>query len=166
MKKYLGALALALALSSCSTDVPLDNNSSGEAETALQVSNYPYSSDERQLEQAINQHRQNIGLAPLQTVDFVSAKSQEHNHYMISQNVVNHDNFETRAQAIMETMSASLVHENVAYNYITASSVLAAWLSSPDHKANIEGDFTHFGFSVTVNAATGKKYYTNIFVKA
>ena len=30
---------------------------------------------------------------------------------------------------------------------------------------NIEGDFTHFGISVKTNPTTGKKYYTNIFMK-
>ena len=37
-------------------------------------------------------------------------------------------------------------------------------LNSAGHKANIEGDFTHFGISIRTNAE-GKKYYTNIFVK-
>ena len=32
--------------------------------------------------------------------------------------------------------------ENVAYGY-AASSVVAAWMASPGHKANILGDFTH-----------------------
>ena len=57
-----------------------------------------------------------------------------------------------------------IVSENIAYNYNSAQSVLTAWLNSPTHKQNIEGDFTDFGISIRVNS-TGKKYYTNIFVK-
>ncbi|MFM2214454.1 MAG: hypothetical protein RL427_1822, partial [Bacteroidota bacterium] len=29
----------------------------------------------------------------------------------------------------------------------------------------IEGDFTHFGVSVTSDPVTGRKYYTNMFMK-
>jgi uncharacterized protein YkwD len=38
-------------------------------------------------------------------------------------------------------------------------------LNSASHKENIEGNFTHFGIAIRENATTGKKYYTNIFVK-
>jgi uncharacterized protein YkwD len=38
-------------------------------------------------------------------------------------------------------------------------------MNSPTHKANIEGDFTHIGISVTADPVTGRKYYTNMFMK-
>ncbi|MNY65131.1 hypothetical protein D3C86_2023500 [compost metagenome] len=62
-------------------------------------------------------------------------------------------------------LGAKRVGENVAYNYKTPEAAVRAWLDSPGHKENIVGDYTHFGLSVTTDAATGKKYYTNIFVK-
>jgi uncharacterized protein YkwD len=42
---------------------------------------------------------------------------------------------------------------------------LNAWLASPSHKANIEGDHTHFGIAIKENPANGRKYYTNILPK-
>ncbi|MFZ4679488.1 MAG: CAP domain-containing protein [Flavobacterium sp.] len=65
----------------------------------------------------------------------------------------------------MKYLGAKRVSENIAFNYQTAESAMSAWLNSPGHKANIEGDFTHFGISITADEATGKKYYTNMFIK-
>ena len=56
------------------------------------------------------------------------------------------------------------VGENVAYAYSSAQSVVNAWLNSPSHRSNIEGDFTDFDISAEQNE-DGKWYYTNIFIK-
>ena len=84
---------------------------------------------------------------------------------MISRKVVNHDLFPQRSENIIEVLGAVKVNENVAYNFVSSSSALNAWLNSPGHKENIEGNFTHFGISIREDAETGKKYYTNIFIK-
>jgi uncharacterized protein YkwD len=84
---------------------------------------------------------------------------------MIANNVVNHNDFVARSENIMSVLGAKTVSENIAFNYSTAQSALNAWLASPGHKENIEGNFTHFGISIRENPATGKKYYTNIFAK-
>jgi len=83
---------------------------------------------------------------------------------MISNNVVNHDDFVSRSENIMKVLGAKNVAENIAFNYNSPQGALDAWLKSPGHKANIEGNFTHFGLAIRVNAE-GKKYYTNIFAK-
>ena len=54
---------------------------------------------------------------------------------------------------------------NIAYNYNSAQGAFDAWMNSPGHRENIEGDFTHFGLSIRENPVNGRKYYTNIFVK-
>ena len=84
---------------------------------------------------------------------------------MITNNVVSHDDFVARSEDIMKKVGAKTVAENIAYNYATPKAALNAWLNSPGHKENIEGDFTHFGIAVRENTTTGKKYYTNIFIK-
>ena len=84
---------------------------------------------------------------------------------MIKNNVVNHDLFDQRSQNIIQVLGATKVNENVAFNYVSADTALQAWLASPGHRANIEGEFTHFGISIRENSVTGKKYYTNIFIK-
>jgi uncharacterized protein YkwD len=129
------------------------------------VQNYDYNSSELELADLINEYRVSLGLNPLQLINHVSYKSEEHNAYMIARKVVNHDLFPQRSENIIEVLGAVKVNENVAYNFVSSNSVLNAWLNSPGHKKNIEGNFTHFGISIRVDAETGKKYYTNIFVK-
>jgi len=129
------------------------------------IQNYDYNSSELQLADLINEHRVSLGLNPLQLINHVSYKSEEHNAYMIARKVVNHDLFPQRSENIIEVLGAVKVNENVAYNFVSSSSALNAWLNSPGHKENIEGNFTHFGISIRTDAETGKKYYTNIFIK-
>lgn len=149
---------LVLTLVSCS------KNDSEEATPEL-VTNYDYSADELDLANRINAYRVSVGKNSLQLINHVSFKSFEHNEYMIQNNVVNHDYFDERANNIIQVLGAVRVGENIAYNFSTPNSALNAWLNSPGHKQNLDGDYTHFGISITVNPETGKKYYTNIFYK-
>jgi len=154
-------IALVFTLVSCS------NNSNEDTSTVDKtlVTNYNYSTEELQVAQLINDYRVSQGLSPLEIVNHISFKSLEHNEYMIDNNVVNHDLFAERAENIKEVLGATKVGENIAYNFSTPGSVVNAWLNSAGHKANIEGDYTHFGISIAVNPDTGKKYYTNMFMK-
>jgi len=129
------------------------------------ITNYDYSQEELKLGELINEYRVSQGLNALEIVNHISYKSQEHNEYMIDNNVVNHDYFEQRSNNIIHVLGAVKVGENIAFNFSTPNSALNAWINSPGHKANIEGSYTHFGVSITVNPETGKKYYTNIFMK-
>ncbi len=145
---------------SCSSDSDELTNTSSQL-----ITNYVYSDDEIQLFDAINSYRIEQGLNPLILINHISYKSQEHNLYMIEKNVVNHDYFFERSNNIIEVLGAVKVAENIAYNYNNANSVLYAWLNSPDHKKNLDGNYTHIGISITVNATNGKKYYTNMFMR-
>lgn len=129
-----------------------------------QVVDYTYSSFELEALASINLYRVSIGLNKLEQNNYISYKSEEHNNYMIKNNSVNHNGFVARSENIMKVLGAKSVAENIAYNYKTIQGVLDAWIKSPRHKKNLEGDFTHFGISIRENAE-GKKYYTNIFVK-
>ena len=159
MFRALLLLAIVFTTVSCSSD---------ESETATKeavVTNYNYNQVELRIVQLINNHRKNLGLNELQVINHISYKSEGHNEYMIEKQVISHDGFQQRSQSIINTLGAEKVAENVAYNYITAESVVAAWLNSPGHRQNIEGDFTHFGISASTDSETGKRYYTNIFMK-
>jgi uncharacterized protein YkwD len=150
-----------ITMNSCSSDVsatPSNTNSKMIAE-------YSYTILENQTMDLINKYRISIGLNSLQQISYVSLKSEEHDNYMIANNVVNHNDFVARSEDIMKVVGAKTVGENIAYNYNTAQAAFDAWLASSVHKANIEGDFTHFGISIRTNPTTGAKYYTNIFVK-
>jgi uncharacterized protein YkwD len=132
---------------------------------AEQVTIYSYNTIEIETMNLINAHRVSKGLNPLEKINHMSYKSEEHVFYMIANNVVNHNDFVARSENIMKTLGAKSVSENIAYNYNTPQAVLNAWLASSGHKENIEGNFTHFGIAIKADPVTGKKYYTNIFAK-
>ena len=160
MFRALLPLAIVFTMVSCSSDSAEESSSNNKL-----VTSYNYNDSEMKLITAVNNYRQSIGLNSLQVINHISYKSQEHNIYMIDNKLVNHDYFQQRANNLIEVLGATKVGENIAYNYQTPESAMSAWLNSPDHKANIEGDFTHLGISVTVDETTGKKYYTNMFIK-
>jgi len=55
------------------------------------------------------------------------------------------------------------IGENVAYGARSASEVMALWMNSPDHRANIlSGAYTHFGGGIGW-AADGTTYWTQDF---
>lgn len=147
---------------SCSSDASTTPTSRVSSETKT---DYSYNISEIQTMDLINNYRLRIGLNSLQKINYISLKSEEHDNYMITNNVVNHDDFVARSEDIMKVVGAKTVGENIAYNYSTSQAAFDAWLASSGHKANIEGDFTHFGISIRINPTNGTKYYTNIFVK-
>lgn len=163
--KLLRALllvAVICTMNSCSSEA---SEAATVDASSQKVVNYSYNAIEIETMDLINAYRVSIGLNPLEKINHMSYKSEEHDNYMIANNVVNHNDFVARSENIMKTLGAKTVSENIAYNYSTPQAVLNAWLASPGHKENIEGNFTHFGIAIKENPATGKKYYTNIFAK-
>ncbi|MCA6422771.1 MAG: CAP domain-containing protein [Flavobacterium sp.] len=160
MFRALLPLAIVLTMVSCSSD-----ETSGTVEDKRVVTTYNYNETELRLVILINNYRQSIGLNSLEVVNHISYKSEEHNTYMIDNKVVNHDFFQQRSDNLIQVLGAERVGENIAYNYQMPESAFSAWMNSPAHKANIEGDYTHFGISVTTDTQTGRKYYTNMFIK-
>lgn len=153
-------VALFCFITSCTTD-----DSQEASENLPIVTNYDYSPVELETMDLINNYRVSLGLNALEKINHISYKSEEHDNYMIANNVVNHNDFEARSSNIIKVLNAKNVSENIAYNYNSAKGAFDAWLKSEQHKKNIEGDYTHFGISVRADPANGKKYYTNIFVK-
>lgn len=126
---------------------------------------YNYKKCELNLAKLINDYRKSIGLNELELCNHLSYKSEEHNFYMIANNVVNHAYFQERSENITNVLAAVKVDEIVAYNYISPEGALSAWLQSPSHKVAIEGDFTDFGLAISKSSESGKNYYTVIFIK-
>ena len=82
---------------------------------------------------------------------------------MIDIENMNHNNFHYRQQALTY-QGAQRVGENVAFGYQDPQVVVSAWLNSPSHKRNIEGDYTHSGFGI-MQDTNGNFYYTQLFYK-
>ena len=166
MKKMMCAMmfvVIFITMNSCSADSAEGADNSTTTETL--ITNYTYNDSEIETMKLINDYRVSIGLNALEKINHISFKCEEHNNYMIANNVVDHNDFTLRSNNIISVLGAKKVGENVAYNYKTSEAAVRAWLDSPGHKENIVGDFTHFGLAVTTDAKTGKKYYTNIFAK-
>lgn len=113
----------------------------------------------------VNQHRNELGLPTLSVLNLVSKEAENHSNYMAEQNVLSHDNFDIRLEALINKVEALSVSENVAYGHQNAEQVLKGWLNSPTHKSNLEAKFfTHFGISAKMNAS-GNYYITQIYIK-
>ncbi len=167
MSNYTKLLCLVFlcvfSLSSCSKD-SISEGENTNLKTADLVDNFAYSEIESEILTAVNNYRKSKGLSELQRVDDITVQAEDHTFYMVEKNVVNHDNFILRYNALVQEIGAKSVSENIAYGYGTAEGVVQAWIDSEGHKKNIEGDFSHFGIAVERDA-NGKNYFTNIFVK-
>ena len=160
LSKIVFLVLVSISIVSCSKE----EAANAPVDVSQANAKYTYNTEETQVMTLVNNYRVSIGLKVLEKIDYISIKSEEHDNYMISVSAVNHNYFEDRYQSLVQVIGAKTVSENLAYNYATPESVVNAWLNSTGHKANIEGDFTHFGISIRTNSE-GKKYYTNIFVK-
>lgn len=155
--------ACIFTLSSCSKD-SLSEAENTSLKTADLVDNFSYSQIEVEILSAVNDYRKSKGLTQLRRVDDITVQAEDHTFYMVEKNVVNHDNFIVRYNALVNEIGAKSVSENIAYGYGTSEAVVKAWIASEGHKKNMEGNFTHFGISVEQDSE-GRNYFTNIFVK-
>lgn len=157
---YLSMVALLAMLTfSCASDdfqESLDQTVLEKAPPAKEI--------ELEILELINSYRISENLSPLNNLSIIKSVAFTHTDYMVSVNQVSHDNFYKRKTSLVENVSATKVTENVAYAYNSAQSVVNAWLDSPGHRANIEGDFTDFEISAEMNSE-GKWFFTNIFIK-
>ena len=168
MKKLYGTLlviVLAFALSDCSTTSTQEEE---QGYTEATLGNEKVTIDPEKMEEElvglVNQHRTSIGLNSLANSAPAYKYAEEHTDYMISHNVLSHDNFDSRASQIAEETHAVSVSENVARYYTSAEKTLEAWVESTSHKEAMEGDFTHTTLSIQLDK-DGRPYFTQIFIK-
>ena len=162
-KQLCVALVCVLMFSSCTKDTDhLDDNAA--IKTADLVDYVTYSQIETEILQGVNEYRKSKGLSVLKKVDGITFLAADHNDYMIENRKVSHDNFSYRYTTLVNTIAAKSVSENIAYGYRTSDAVIEAWINSEGHRNNLEGDFTHFGISVSQDE-DGKNYFTNIFAR-
>ena len=114
----------------------------------------------------VNEHRRVKGLPPLHLLAIAASEAAKHSSNMAAKRTpFGHGGFNQRALAIAnELQGTSSTGENVAFGKMTSRQVIDAWLKSPNHKANIEGNFNYTGVGVAKDSR-GVVYYTQIFVK-
>lgn len=163
MKKMMFlSLCFSITLMSCSSEDV--NQVEKTSQPIVTLKNYTHSVFEIELLDLVNQDRVNKGLNALTIINEISYLASTHDDYMITNGVASHDNFEQRSTTLKSALSAISVSENVATGYNTPASTLAAWNASPSHKANLEGNHTHYELAVKADAE-GKKYYTLLFIR-
>lgn len=156
-KKIFYALSLIFMFWSCSKDDSLES-----AEDSIIVIEELTISEEILI--LVNEHRMSIGKSVLIRNEIADETAEIHSDYMIDQNQISHDNFNDRFQDLQNLVGAIAAGENVAYGYPTAETVMDAWLNSPGHRNNIEGDFTHIGIA-SIKNSQGVYYYTQLFYR-
>jgi len=161
MRKSILFLALIVSISfvSCS-------NTQFEEDEVYKVAeeNYPILETEQvAFLKLVNDYRHFVGLFPLKIDTVVYEYAQTHTSYMISKDVLSHDNFKDRVDKIIIETQALAVGENVAKGR-GARNVFKNLLNSTKHHEAIVGDYTHTGISVKLDS-NGVEYYTQIFSK-
>lgn len=136
-------------------------NSNNNGPTNVDVNSY-----EKEIHKLVNEHRNKLGKNTLQWHDFATVESQDHSQDMASFKVpFGHIGFSDRVARIKakdnDTILAS--GENVAQNS-SAKRAFNAWLGSPGHRKNIEGNWTHSGIGAR-KSANGSWYFTQIFLR-
>ena len=106
-----------------------------------------------------NQERANVGLAPLKLNAAMNTVAQNWTQSMATQqSMIHNPDYQTQLP-----QPWIRVGENVGQGY-TKDTIVAAWMASPGHKANILGDFTHIGIGYWIDDA-GRGWFTQDFGK-
>jgi uncharacterized protein YkwD len=123
------------------------------------------SEDEQAVIDATNAERQAAGLGPLTADAKLLAAARGHAANMAKQDKLDHTldgkTFDDRAKAAGYRYSR--LAENIAWNQPTPKEVVAGWMNSKGHKANIlNTEFTQIGVAVAKNAK-GEPYWVQVF---
>lgn len=131
-------------------------------EVQLPGTSSAYSTLELEILFLVNNYRNSLGHKELLRLDEISREAQFHSEHMALTKEVCHHNFGSRFKALNQKVGAQSMGENVGYGYRTPDAYLQAWITSPDHRKILEGEYTHFGISA--REAENKSYVTLIFI--
>lgn len=112
---------------------------------------------------AMNDHREYVGCEPLTWNRDVAEVAQAHSLDMLQRDFFAHTNPDG-ASPFDRLTAADIAYsrgaENIAWGYGSAEAVLAGWLDSPGHRANIENcSLTEHGVGLV------ETHWTHLFVR-
>ncbi|POM77471.1 SCP-like extracellular protein [Phytophthora palmivora] len=110
----------------------------------------------------VNEQRTANGLSSLCMNSKLLASALRHSKDMAANDFMAHNGSDgsTMEERITEAgFIWTAVGENVAAGQETVSDVMTAWMNSPEHKANILGDYKMFGTAYAYNADTTYQHY-------
>jgi uncharacterized protein YkwD len=130
-----------------------------------------YGAEETRFLELINEYRQANGLGQLALSEPLSVASERHSEDMGTYGFFSHTTQESSYYPVGSTHAERIAQEgydyntytaeNIAYGQATAEEVFEAWRTSPDHDANMLGDYAVIGIGqVWVN---GTPYWTTVF---
>lgn len=123
---------------------------------------------ERDILRQINQYRQKKGLSALAWSDDIAREARSHSRNMAKKIVsFGHQGFAQRSKAISNSTQSRTTAENVAWvasRRNPAGQAFEAWLRSPKHLANIEGNFSMTGIGISISSS-GEYYFTQDFAQ-
>jgi uncharacterized protein YkwD len=113
----------------------------------------------------VNQHRANAGLRPVAIDARLTAAAQGHSDHMARERIMTHIGAGWTDGGMRISNAGYRWRtwgENVASGQATAADVMAAWMASPGHRANILRDgVVHIGIAAT-KASNGVVYWTMV----
>ena len=116
---------------------------------------------ETRVVQLVNVHRTAAGLPRLAVSACADRWAEEWSATMARTKAFQH---RPDLRAVMTSCRASAVGENIAYGTVSADQMMAMWMRSPGHRANIlSSRFTHIGVGATT--VGGRTYGTQNFLR-
>jgi uncharacterized protein YkwD len=148
----MNALVLGLALLAATAD-------------PKEKTEFKLTADEQAVLDATNAERKKEKLEPLTADPKLTEAARAHAANMAKQSKLDHSldekTFEDRAKAAGYKYRA--LGENIAWNQQTPKDVVAGWMASAGHKANIlNADYTQIGLAVAKNDK-GEPYWVQVF---
>lgn len=120
------------------------------------------SADVEQFVTFMNGHRASVGCGPLTWMSEVTEVALSHSQDMLQRDFFDHVNPDGASpfdRLRAAGVDYSIAAENIAWGYVSAESVLDAWIDSPGHRANLENcDLTHHGVGLS------ETHWTHMFV--
>lgn len=123
---------------------------------------------ESEVARLVNVERSKVGLGPLTFNWELSRVARVKSQDMATQNYFSHSS-PTFGSTFSLLPKYGIVYsaagENIAYGYTSAASVMAGWMNSPGHRANILGkQYNQIGVGLAKNSQ-GQYYWTQVFIK-
>jgi len=117
---------------------------------------------ETRIVQLVNAHRAAAGLAPLRVSACADRYAEDWSATMARTGSFQH---RPSLGSVMTACRAVAVGENIASGYVTADRMVAMWMASAGHRANIlSSRFTHLGVGAA-RTASGRTYGTQNFLR-
>lgn len=114
----------------------------------------------------VNQERANAGVAPLSADSSAERAAKVHAEDMVGRSYFSHTTPEGWGPSERLTMTGATgfnsAGENIAYGQASAAAVMAAWMNSSGHRANIlNASYTHLG----VGVHEASRHWVQVFLR-